>query len=52
VLRNVRQEDGGKETPVTAGGIGLVSWSSEVFFRRLEMRPLAELPLDLAEAPR
>lgn len=46
VLARTRCQDGGKETPLTAGQIQLQSEAAEIEYRRIEIRPITELPAE------
>src|SRR5262245_29233634 len=44
VLTNIRRKVDGKEQPLTRGRIQLQSEGAEVFYRRLRLRPIKEIP--------
>jgi hypothetical protein len=51
IVTNSRRKDGDKEVPLTRGKIQLQSEGAEIFYRKVEIRPLAEIPKEhLAEA--
>jgi hypothetical protein len=54
-LTNIRRKVDGREEPVTRGRLQLQSEGAEVFFRRLRLRPIREIPAEvrqvLAEPP-
>jgi hypothetical protein len=39
-----------KKTPLTSGQIQIQSEAAECFYRRMEIRPLAEFPADIKKA--
>lgn len=47
VLYNLRQLDGGREKPLTAGKIQLQSEGAELFYRKLWLENINEIPKDL-----
>lgn len=49
VLTGLRHKAGGKEVPLTKGRIQIQSEAAEIFWRNLEVRPLAELPATLLQ---
>ena len=50
VLTNARFVEGGKVIPLTKGKIQLQSEGAEVFYRKIEVRPIHSLPPEIAEA--
>ncbi|HVR74597.1 MAG TPA: DUF1080 domain-containing protein [Planctomycetota bacterium] len=44
VLTNPRHVDGGKVTPLRSGKIQLQSEAAELFYRKVEIRPIGEIP--------
>jgi hypothetical protein len=47
VLYNSRHRVDGKEVPLTRGKIQIQSEGAEVFYRKMEIRPLKEIPADV-----
>ncbi len=52
VLTNARRKLDGREEPLTRGRLQLQSEGAEIFFRRLRLRPIKEIPADIARALR
>jgi hypothetical protein len=48
-LRNARYLEGGKSIPMTGGTLQIQSEAAEVFYKDIEIRPLAAWPRDYAE---
>lgn len=49
VLTNLRHRVDGKEAPLTKGKIQIQSEGAEVYYRRITIRPIAEIPKELLE---
>ena len=47
VLSGLRQKVDGKEVPLTKGRIELQSESAEIFFRRIQLQYILEIPPEL-----
>jgi hypothetical protein len=52
VLTNFRRHLEGREVPLTSGRLQLQSEGAEVFFRRIRIRPIREIPLEYHDQAR
>jgi hypothetical protein len=48
-LANARYRDGGKWVSMTGGKLQIQSEAAEVFYRDIEIRPIAEMPAEYAK---
>jgi hypothetical protein len=44
ILRGLRHQVDGKEVPLTRGKIQIQSEGAEIFWRKIEIRPITEIP--------
>src|SRR5207247_8180006 len=51
VLTNSRQKVGDKEVPLTRGKLQIQSEGAEVYYRNIEVRPIAEIPAACLKRP-
>jgi hypothetical protein len=49
VLHNLRRPQGGKDVPLDRGRIQLQSEGAEIFFRKLQVEPIRQIPAEYAD---